>query len=94
MTTMQDDRDPQATSEAREKASRTFAQYIAAEMELTSETVLDEPVVLHDHAVVERDAQKERALRVQALSADSAASFYPLADNHAQIDTLLTEMGY
>ena len=85
---------PESSPLAKKKAGDAFARYIQAEIELTSEEVLAEPVTLLAHEDIERAAQAEREARVQTLAAESAGSFYPLASNHAKIDTLLTEMGY
>ena len=94
MTTIQDDKDPLRHALAKKKAGDAFARYIQAEIELISEEVLAEPVTLLAYEDIERAAQGEREARAQTLAAESAGSFYPLASNHAKIDTLLTEMGY
>ena len=88
MTTIQDDKDPLSHALAKKKAGDAFARYIQAEIELTSEEVLAEPVTLLAHEDIARAAQAEREARVQTLAAESAGSFYPLASNHAKIDTI------
>ena len=43
---------------------------------------------------IEKDAHEERVTRATRLASQSAGQLIPSAENHRQINNILTEMGY
>lgn len=73
------------------KLNDAWVRYTGLVMGEDMKEIGKENISLHDVAEIRHAAQAEREKRMIALANASAAAPYPLAHNHALINTLLDE---
>ena len=87
-----DPRKPLVDAVKRKRENDAWTSYMVAVTDIDADMILAEPVVLIDHEKIAQDAERERRNRMRTLAAESARAPYPLAHNHALINTLLEEV--